>query len=291
MESVPSSSTPNPPSTDVPPPPTSKEHQPPTSTTPAQLPTSAKQPTDQQEQPQTTQKPDSEQERRIVQSPHLSPQTTTNILLAGTNDRQNRHPHRPHRGSGGGTGWVVVEAKVFFPHLLRSLSVHSAWFGSWSFFIITDAFLYIRQVVYVRTRRCIHITPRSVIALGVLLLTSLLPQLFRRLSSHTLSPPTSIPLPSTPSPPHLHPPPIPPHSSPPTHPLSTPLHLLTLTPPPPPIRTPSIPASTIVKRHIDLLHTYNEIRDVGTALMGLIAEKRGVRVQTVYDEMGVAGRD
>ncbi|KAJ5095085.1 hypothetical protein N7532_007376 [Penicillium argentinense] len=33
--------------------------------------------------------------------------------------------------------------------------------------------------------------------------------------------------------------------------------------------------STTVKKHIDLLHAYNEIKDVGLGLMGLIAEARG----------------
>jgi len=33
------------------------------------------------------------------------------------------------------------------------------------------------------------------------------------------------------------------------------------------------------------------MRDVGTGLMGLMAEKRGVRVKTVFEEMGVGGGD
>ena len=50
-------------------------------------------------------------------------------------------------------------------------------------------------------------------------------------------------------------------------------------------------AQATVKSHIDLLHRYNEIRDVGMGLMGLIAEQRGVRVKDVFDEFGVNDRD
>jgi hypothetical protein len=42
-----------------------------------------------------------------------------------------------------------------------------------------------------------------------------------------------------------------------------------------------------VKKHIQLLHRYNEIRDIGTGLMGIIAENRGVRVKDMYEEFGV----
>ena len=50
-------------------------------------------------------------------------------------------------------------------------------------------------------------------------------------------------------------------------------------------------AEAIVKRHIDLLHAYNEIKDVGQGLMGLIADSRGVRVREVMEEMGVGEKD
>ncbi|KAI9676615.1 MAG: hypothetical protein M1829_002932 [Trizodia sp. TS-e1964] len=48
-------------------------------------------------------------------------------------------------------------------------------------------------------------------------------------------------------------------------------------------------AAGTVKRHIKLLHDYNEVRDVAMGLMGLIAEQRGVRVKDIYEEFGVAG--
>lgn len=46
-----------------------------------------------------------------------------------------------------------------------------------------------------------------------------------------------------------------------------------------------------VKHHIRLLHEYNEIKDVGQGLMGLIADARGIRVVEVQREFGVDGRD
>ena len=42
-----------------------------------------------------------------------------------------------------------------------------------------------------------------------------------------------------------------------------------------------------VKAHIKLLHDYNEIRDVGQGLMGIIADNRGVRARDVYQEFNV----
>ncbi|KAF7716325.1 Uncharacterized protein PECH_000107 [Penicillium ucsense] len=45
--------------------------------------------------------------------------------------------------------------------------------------------------------------------------------------------------------------------------------------------------SETVKRHIRLLHEYNEIKDVAQGLMGLIAETRGVRHVEVQKEFGV----
>ncbi|PLB51833.1 hypothetical protein P170DRAFT_471758 [Aspergillus steynii IBT 23096] len=49
--------------------------------------------------------------------------------------------------------------------------------------------------------------------------------------------------------------------------------------------------STTVQRHIRLLHEYNEIKDIGQGLMGLIADARGVRQIEVQREYGVADRD
>ena len=46
-----------------------------------------------------------------------------------------------------------------------------------------------------------------------------------------------------------------------------------------------------VKAHIKLLHDYNEIRDVGQGLMGIIAETKGVRVRDIYQDFGVGEGD
>ena len=50
-------------------------------------------------------------------------------------------------------------------------------------------------------------------------------------------------------------------------------------------------ANRIVKDHIKLLHEYNELKDVGQGLMGLIADQRGVRIIEVQDEFGVDAKD
>lgn len=50
-------------------------------------------------------------------------------------------------------------------------------------------------------------------------------------------------------------------------------------------------ANKIVKDHIKLLHEYNELKDVGQGLMGLIADQRGVRIVEVQDEFGVDATD
>ena len=50
-------------------------------------------------------------------------------------------------------------------------------------------------------------------------------------------------------------------------------------------------AQAIVKRHIKLLQSYNDIRDVGQGLMGLIADSRGIRLREVMEEMGVGEKD
>lgn len=51
------------------------------------------------------------------------------------------------------------------------------------------------------------------------------------------------------------------------------------------------PAANTVKRHIKLLHDYNDIRDVGQGLVGMIADNRGVRIGELYDEFGVGLKD
>ena len=47
----------------------------------------------------------------------------------------------------------------------------------------------------------------------------------------------------------------------------------------------------VVNKHIKLLHDYNEIRDVGQGLMGIIADQRGVRVVDVYRDFDIAEGD
>ncbi|KAL2350293.1 Swi5-domain-containing protein [Cryomyces antarcticus] len=50
-------------------------------------------------------------------------------------------------------------------------------------------------------------------------------------------------------------------------------------------------AAAIVKRHIKLLHDYNEIKDIGMGLLGLITDQRGVRIREVQKEFGLEGGD
>lgn len=49
----------------------------------------------------------------------------------------------------------------------------------------------------------------------------------------------------------------------------------------------------MVARHVRLLREYNEIKDVGQQLMGMVAEKRGVTVGSLYKtgEFGVGPKD
>ncbi|CAL5874074.1 uncharacterized protein PFLUO_LOCUS8361 [Penicillium psychrofluorescens] len=49
--------------------------------------------------------------------------------------------------------------------------------------------------------------------------------------------------------------------------------------------------NTTVRQHIRLLHEYNEIKDVGQGLMGMIADARGVRVVEIHREFGVREKD
>ncbi|RKF81894.1 hypothetical protein GcM3_030027 [Golovinomyces cichoracearum] len=51
------------------------------------------------------------------------------------------------------------------------------------------------------------------------------------------------------------------------------------------------PASETVRRHIKLLHDYNDIRDIGQSLIGMIAEQRGVQIGSLYDYFGVGIKD
>ncbi|KAF4627720.1 hypothetical protein G7Y89_g10430 [Cudoniella acicularis] len=51
------------------------------------------------------------------------------------------------------------------------------------------------------------------------------------------------------------------------------------------------PAAETVKTHIKLLHDYNDIKDIGQGLVGMIAENRGVRIGELYEEFGVDLKD
>ncbi|KAF4785402.1 hypothetical protein HER10_EVM0006033 [Colletotrichum scovillei] len=52
-------------------------------------------------------------------------------------------------------------------------------------------------------------------------------------------------------------------------------------------------ASAVVAKHVKLLREYNQIKDVGQQLMGMVAEKRGVTVGSLYEtrEFGVGPKD
>jgi len=50
-------------------------------------------------------------------------------------------------------------------------------------------------------------------------------------------------------------------------------------------------AHKIVKRHIALLGRYNEVRDIGQGLLGMIADQRGIRIVDVMEEFGVVGKE
>lgn len=50
-------------------------------------------------------------------------------------------------------------------------------------------------------------------------------------------------------------------------------------------------ANATIKEHIALLHKYNEIKDIGLGLMGLVAESRGVRQGVVMEEYGMTKED
>ncbi|KAK6541483.1 hypothetical protein TWF694_007292 [Orbilia ellipsospora] len=51
------------------------------------------------------------------------------------------------------------------------------------------------------------------------------------------------------------------------------------------------PAKATIQRHIKLLHDFNEIRDVGLHLIGMIADERGVGLKQVLGEFGVTEKD
>ncbi|KAK6521684.1 hypothetical protein TWF506_001891 [Arthrobotrys conoides] len=51
------------------------------------------------------------------------------------------------------------------------------------------------------------------------------------------------------------------------------------------------PPKATIKQHIKLLHDFNEIRDVGLHLIGMIADERGVGLKEVLGEFGVTAKD
>ncbi|CCX13653.1 Swi5-domain-containing protein [Pyronema domesticum] len=53
------------------------------------------------------------------------------------------------------------------------------------------------------------------------------------------------------------------------------------------LKNPEAKGVDTVKRHIHLLHEYNEVRDVALGLMGLVAESRGEPVKRVMEECGI----
>jgi hypothetical protein len=50
-------------------------------------------------------------------------------------------------------------------------------------------------------------------------------------------------------------------------------------------------ANATVKEHIELLHRYNAIKDVGLGLLGMVAEQRGKRQVVVMEEFGLSAKD
>lgn len=46
-----------------------------------------------------------------------------------------------------------------------------------------------------------------------------------------------------------------------------------------------------MKKHINLLHEYNDIRDIGQGLIGMIADNRGLRISDLYPEFGLDPKD
>jgi hypothetical protein len=50
-------------------------------------------------------------------------------------------------------------------------------------------------------------------------------------------------------------------------------------------------ANVTVKEHIELLHRYNAIKDVGLGLLGMVAEQRGMRQVVVMEEFGLSAKD
>jgi hypothetical protein len=50
-------------------------------------------------------------------------------------------------------------------------------------------------------------------------------------------------------------------------------------------------AHSVIQHHIRLLQQYNQIRDIGQGLIGMVADRRRVRVQDCQEEFGVVDGD
>jgi hypothetical protein len=50
-------------------------------------------------------------------------------------------------------------------------------------------------------------------------------------------------------------------------------------------------ARGVIKQHIQLLNKYNEIKDIGQTLIGVIADNRNVTIRECQEEFGVADGD
>ncbi|KAK6350605.1 hypothetical protein TWF718_003794 [Orbilia javanica] len=51
------------------------------------------------------------------------------------------------------------------------------------------------------------------------------------------------------------------------------------------------PPKATIQQHIKLLHDFNEVRDIGLHLIGMIADERGVGLKEVLGEFGVTEKD
>lgn len=50
-------------------------------------------------------------------------------------------------------------------------------------------------------------------------------------------------------------------------------------------------AKAVTQERIRRLNQYNEMRDIGQGLMGIIAESRGVRIKEVQEEFDISAKD
>ncbi|KAL8772607.1 MAG: hypothetical protein Q9209_002268 [Squamulea sp. 1 TL-2023] len=57
------------------------------------------------------------------------------------------------------------------------------------------------------------------------------------------------------------------------------------------LATPDPNPHQTVNNHIKLLRKYNDLRDIGTSLMGIIANNRQVQMKRVYEDFHVDEKD